>query len=105
MLKHLDMCKAAVILYFTNANEQPMTIKILHIDFQEGTRRHCDTCPVARGCLRAARPLGYVRAAVYPKMVVFRKPGGKGVRRELPLTARVAIKDFDKGCGVLGAPG
>ena len=44
-----------------------MKIKILKIDFRKGKRRECGTCPVALGCLRAAKPLGYTSVIVLPR--------------------------------------
>ena len=77
-----------------------MTIKILKIDFRKGKRRECGTCPVALGCLRAAKPLGYTSVIVLPRGARFfwAKPtGGPGrsVWRDLPAAAQVAIRDFD----------
>ena len=75
-----------------------MKIKILQIDFRTGQRRKCDACPVARGCLRAAKPLGYTSVTVHTcGMAVFRQSGNEmeGVRRYLPDSALEAIRRFD----------
>ena len=78
-----------------------MKIKILKIDFRKGERRECGTCPVARGCLRAAKPLGYTSVVVLARSARFfwRAPmgtmGGRSVRRALPPSARGAIRRFD----------
>ena len=99
---------------FTPANEKPMKIKILKIDFRKGERRHCATCPIARGCLRAAKPLGYtsviVSAGADSALANFfwRGPSGLlSVRlRGLPNAALVSIKDFDRsGPGKLSLAG
>ena len=72
-----------------------MTIKILKIDFREGRRRHCYKCPVARGCLRAAQPLGYTDISVFSSRAGFHKPDGEEVRRDLPPVALEVIDRFD----------
>ena len=89
-----------MIEWFTHANEKPMTIKILKVDFRKGTRQNCGECPVARGCLRAARPLGYDQVRVTQAAVDFWRSGarfGTLARRDVPLAARVVITDFDFG--------
>ena len=52
-----------------------MKIKILKIDFRKGERWKCNTCPVARGCLRAAKPLGYTDVSVNRGTAVFWQHG------------------------------
>ena len=73
-----------------------MTIKILKIDFRKGERGQCNTCPITRGCLRAAKPLGYTVVRVGPVRVTFFSPYDfYGVVRDLPPSARGAIRRFD----------
>ena len=76
-----------------------MTIKILKVDFRKGARRKCDKCPIARGCLRAARPFGYTDVSVNRDYAVFWKHdrGHLAAMRVLPNAARVAIDRFDMG--------
>ena len=75
-----------------------MKIKILKIDFRKGARGDCGTCPVARGCLRASRPLGYDYVRVSGSTVDFWRGGARYEtlrRRDLPNAAQVVIADFD----------
>ena len=75
-----------------------MTIKILKTDFKKGKRGHCVTCPVARGCLRSSRSLGYDQVMVTGLGVDFWRRGarhGTLARRELPNAVQVVIADFD----------
>ena len=75
-----------------------MTIKVLKIDFRKGKRAQCGKCPVALGCLRASRLLGYDEVSVSGAGIDFWQRGarhGTLARRDLPNEAQRLIVDFD----------
>ena len=73
-----------------------MKIKVLKADFLRGERCVASSCPIARACLRAARPLGYEAVSVSRKDIKFWFAFcSKFTLRKMPPVPSAIVERFD----------